>query len=340
MTQSDPRTLSRILDANLNRAREGLRVVEDILRFGYDEEPLSGQVKSLRHQITDLSRLLETEGFDLLRDRKVESDIGRDRPSPSNDPGDDAKIAANWSRVQEALRVIEEGLRACFPQSARQASSLRYEAYRLEPITRGYLDRGRMLNNTTLMVLVSGPTAPQDAARAFKEGADLVQLREKEVDDRTLLERAREIVQIAHQHQKLCLINDRPDIALLSQADGYHLGQHDLPLREVRSLLGPRSLLGISVHNTTELEKALLEFPDYLGVGTLFPSSTRPDLIPSGPEFLLEVSRTTSIPHFAIGGINMDNIDTLRDQGIHGIAISQAAHQTPQIRQILDAWTF
>jgi thiamine-phosphate pyrophosphorylase len=189
------------------------------------------------------------------------------------------------------------------------------------------------------MILVSGPTASQDAARAFEEGADLVQLREKEVDDRTYLHRAREIVQIAHQRQKLCLINDRPDIALLSQADGCHLGQHDLPLREVRSLLGPRSLLGISVHNTSELEKALLEFPDYLGVGTLFSSSTRPDLIPSGPEFLLEVSRTTSIPHFAIGGIDKDNLATLQDQGIHGVAISQAAHQTPQIRQILDAWS-
>src|SRR4051794_10471359 len=100
-------------------------------------------------------------------------------------------------------------------------------------------------------------------------------MREKDLPDRELLERARQLRQWTRQAGVLFIVNDRPDIARLVEADGVHLGQDDLPVREARRILGPDALVGVSTHNLEQVRQAILDGASYLGVGPTFPSKTK-----------------------------------------------------------------
>ena len=119
------------------------------------------------------------------------------------------------------------------------------------------------------------------AKLAIEGGADCLQLREKNLESGEFLRRAKQFVELCHAHNVISIINDRPDIAIMSGADGVHVGQDDLPARDVRKLLGPNKILGVSTHRIEQARQAVLDGADYIGVGPVFRSPTKPrDFLP------------------------------------------------------------
>ena len=304
-------TILRILDANLNRAREALRVMEEFARFGLDDADLSTTAKQLRHDLA--GSLPGTLDPHLIAHREILTDVGRhvhteDEYNRSH-AVDVVKAAAK--RLTEALRAIEEYGKTLEPAFAARIEQLRYRAYELERrllITSGARQRwGR----TSLYVLITEALCQDDwlatAKAALRGGADCLQLREKNLPDGELLDRARRLAALCHEHNALCLVNDRPDIAALSGADGVHLGQDDMDVASARRILPRDGLVGVSTHTIEQVKDAIQTCPDYLAVGPMFASPTKPQDHLAGVDTLAQARRLTAIPLVAIGGINERN---------------------------------
>ena len=159
---------------------------------------------------------------------------------------------------------------------------------------------------------------------ALAGGATVIQLREKNMTVRELVEVGAKLQKLARQHGATFIINDHVDVALAIDADGVHLGQDDLSVSEARTLLGPKKIIGLSTHS---LEQALAasSLPlDYLGVGPVFTTPTKPDMRPVGLELLTEVSRQLTVPFVAIGGIDETNLEQVLATGARNVAVIRA----------------
>lgn len=323
--------LHRIIDANANRAREALRVLEDTARFGLDHGPLNEALKTLRH---DLRAALEQPALDrglLLVARDVEGDRGRSIKTEAE--GRRAGLrdiaAAAASRLTEALRSIEEAAKGVGADPA-PIETLRYRAYACERELLLALPSG-LCPQWRLCVLITESLCRRPwlevARAALQGGADCLQLREKALPDRELLARARDLCRLRGEFACSVVINDRPDIALVAGADGVHLGQEDLPVAEVRRLAGFRLFVGVSTADAEQARAAAAAGADYCGVGPMFATTTKRKPVLSGPEYLrryLADPITCRRPHLAIGGITPDNIAVLREAGCRGVAVSGA----------------
>ena len=319
---------ARILDASANRAREALRVLEDYTRFVLADAFLSGQLKQLRHDLAQALDLLPASM--LLEARDTLNDVGTtisteqewQRPSLA------AVVQANAKRLQEALRSLEEFGKVVAVEFAQRVEQIRYHSYTLErAIVQNSRSRER-LANAQLYVLVTDALCRASLVGTVKEailgGAQIIQLREKGIDDRTLLARARDVRAVTRSTGTLFIVNDRPDIARLVEADGVHLGQDDFPIQEARRILGPEALIGVSTHNIEQVRRAILEGASYLGVGPTFPSRTKAFDAYAGLDFVKQAFAETSLPAFAIGGIDLGNAEQVCAVGARGIAVSQA----------------
>src|SRR4051812_26409909 len=214
--------LLRMLDANANRAREALRVMEDYARFCLNNDDLSQQLKNLRHE---LAQVTTGQLSDAIVWRDVEGDVGADNKTAAEAKREDisAIVTAAGKRLGEALRVIEEVLKTVDTSAATRAEKLRYMAYALEQKLSLTL-RPRLFDHVRLYVLITESLCKKpwlEVARdSIAGGADCLQLREKSLESGELLHRARRLVALCHEKNILCIINDRPDIALASGADG------------------------------------------------------------------------------------------------------------------------
>jgi thiamine-phosphate pyrophosphorylase len=151
---------------------------------------------------------------------------------------------------------------------------------------------------------------------------DVIQLRDKKSADRDLLERARRLRKLTCGTSTLFVMNDRPDLASLSEADGVHLGQDELLASDARHILGPDALVGVSTHSLTQARQAVVDGADYIGVGPTFPSTTKHFDAFTGLELLRQVASKISLPAFAIGGINLDNLASVLATGFRRVAVS------------------
>lgn len=160
---------------------------------------------------------------------------------------------------------------------------------------------------------------------AIKGGATFVQVREKHLDAREFLTEARWVVELCHKHGVKCVINDNVDIALLSGADGVHVGQDDMACAKARVALGDKRIIGVSAHTVEEAVAAAAAGADYIGSGAAFPTSTK-DVHGHfvTPEDYAAITSAVDIPVVAIGGITKDNISTLNGRGLAGVAVVSA----------------
>ncbi|HVP11900.1 MAG TPA: thiamine phosphate synthase [Phycisphaerae bacterium] len=323
----------RIIDANLNRAREGLRVLEEHARLVLDDAALTERLKRLRHGLVEASRDFGTDA--MLTERDIQHDVGTRISTPSEQSrGDTANVAAAaGKRTSEALRCIEEYGKIICPQAAARIEQLRYELYAVEQDLLIAAPRRQQLRAARLHVLVtealcSGPWL-KVCEQVIAGGADAIQLREKSLTDRELLRRARELRELTGAHGALLFINDRPDIARLAGADGVHVGQDDLPVSEARRIGGGAMLVGKSTHSVEQARRALAESPDYIAVGPMFASKTKPDIGVQGPRLLAEVAKLTDLPIVAIGGIDETNAATLKPRGPLRVAVCQSVISAP-----------
>jgi thiamine-phosphate pyrophosphorylase len=324
--------LGRTLDACANRAREGLRVVEDYCRFTLDDAFLSGQLKQMRH---DLTAALELVSPDLLlQARETQYDVGTELSTGAEGRRQSMlEVAqANLKRLQEALRSLEEygkvPLAGGGPELGARLEEIRYRTYTLErAIVLGATARERLVR-AQLYVILSAGQCVLPLERTIKEaaagGAAIVQLREKNMNDRDLWQRARQVRQWTREAGVLFILNDRPDLARLVEADGVHVGQDDLPVKEARRILGPDALIGLSTHNIDQVRQAVLDGASYIGVGAVFPTTTKVAPEYAGLEFVREALTETTLPAFCIGGINLKTIGAVAAAGAIRVAVSAA----------------
>jgi thiamine-phosphate pyrophosphorylase len=159
---------------------------------------------------------------------------------------------------------------------------------------------------------------------AIRGGATFIQLREKELDSQQFLEEAIQIKKITDQYHIPFVINDDVDIAIACGADGVHVGQKDMEARSVREKLGNDKIIGVSVQTVEQAITAEKNGADYLGVGAMFPTSTKEDAADVSFDTLKAICNAVSIPVVAIGGINAKNVMQLKGSGVDGIAVVSA----------------
>lgn len=181
------------------------------------------------------------------------------------------------------------------------------------------------------------------ARKVLDGGARIFQLRGKGLSSRKLLEEAREIRELTRKAGALFIVNDRADIALLSDADGVHLGQDDLPIAEARKILGKDKVIGISTHNIEQAMKAASEGADYIGFGPVFGTTTKADAEEAkGLQALQEVRKSVNIPVVAIGGIIIENVVDVLSAGADAVAVISAIVKADDIegaaRRFLEAF--
>jgi thiamine-phosphate pyrophosphorylase len=333
----------RLLDANLDRAREGLRVVEDWCRFGMERSDLVARLKDLRQRLG----LLHQSRYKQARHTAADVAAGMAHPAQEQRLQPEQVLAANCGRVQEALRVLEEFGRGVDPQLVAEAAAIRYALYDLEvELLRaaGSGDQRRRQLGDCRLYLVTSPSPRLEAvvAAALQGGVRLVQYRAKEgslapdgqpITDAVRLEQARALRQLCSRHGALFLVNDRIDIALAVDADGVHLGQGDLPPALARQLLGPERLIGRSTHAISQLRQAVADGCDYVGVGPVNATPTKPGREPVGLDYVRQVAAESPIPFFAIGGIAPANLAAVQAAGAERVAVVRAITEAPDPAQ-------
>lgn len=329
---SDDAPLWRILDANRNRCLEGLRVVEDQVRFVRDDPELTAQCKQLRHDLAQLLAALPLPALYAARD--TAQDVGRGVSTAAEYARADlaSVLAANWQRVTQSLRSLEEHAKVIAPDLARRLEALRYRAYSLEQAVMIPPPASR-LAQAQLYVLLGGCASPEELGALAEQlclgGADVLQLRDKGLPDRDLLERARLLRTVTQRHGALFVMNDRVDLALLSAADGVHVGQDELRVADARRVLGREVLVGVSTHSIDQARQAVRDGADYIGCGPTFASRTKSFTAFPGVSFLQQVAAEVPLPAFAIGGITPDNVAQVVAAGVRRVAVSQAVVGDP-----------
>jgi thiamine-phosphate pyrophosphorylase len=324
------RATFRIIDANYNRAREALRLMEEFCRFALSCPALSSRAKQLRHELA--AAIGRLDAGRILASRDTEGDVGTAlRPDGQLQRANLADcVAAAGARLSEALRTLSEVIQIFDEQTARLIESLRYAAYTLEKDIRIYTDTKKKFSPVRLYVIISSDF-PVDIIRLARScaagGADCIQLRLKTMDDAAYLALARELVKICRDANVLSIINDRTDIAVAAGADGVHLGQTDLPVRDARRLQHTPLIVGKSTHSVDELKQTVEEPVDYVGVGPVFATGTKSISQIAGLGYVrqaVEIVEACGVIAVAVGGITIENVGQVLAAGARAVAVSSA----------------
>jgi len=335
----------RLIDANANRAREALRVLEDYARFILNHDGLSGEIKHLRHEMTAALAPVLPEA---IVHRDTPGDVGTNIKTPAeqtrHDLGD--VVIAAGKRAGEAFRALEEYLKILQPSASVKIEQIRYRMYAVEQQIVLTLRPGRRMEAVRLYVLITESACKhpwfETAKLAIEGGADCLQLREENLPDGELLDRAAKLANLCKSSGILCIINNRADIALAAGADGVHLGQGDMPVIAARRIVGNGKIIGVSTHNLAQAHRAVADGADYIGVGPIFKSSTKPRDFVAGLEYAEAAAREIAIPKIGIAGITPENVDKVRKAGITAVAVTAAitarddvAAATRQLKKLL-----
>ena len=327
--------VSRLIDANLNRSREGLRVIEDSLRFLGDDSEYTLKLRNLRHTIMQIPSLLGIPASQLLSSRDSEGDTGKLWEETVK--GDYSQIiSANFSRVEESLRVLEEYSRLVSAEATSQIKRIRFQIYTLQKEVSLLVYRNSLTERLGLYIItdekIAGRSHTEIAKEAVAGGAEVIQLRDKEASARELYEVGTQMRKAIPPDKALFIVNDRVDVAAVVGADGVHVGKDDLPVREARNILGEDKIIGVSCDNAEEAVKAEKEGADYISLGPIFTTTTKKNLPPPlGLKAVKQVKSKISKPLVAIGGINKDNLKTVVESGADSVAVISAVLKAPDI---------
>jgi thiamine-phosphate pyrophosphorylase len=320
----------RIIDANINRLGEGLRVLEECARLTLNDTALTQQLKNMRHQLVNIDEQLQKQ---LLQGRDANSDVGKSMDAAGEDKRRDisSMIIANSRRAQESLRVLEEmsktpGL-GLDPEKYRKS---RFELYTVEKVLlSGVLRREKIERLSGLYGVIDtawlkGRNHIGVTEQVIRGGAKIIQLRCKERNTREFLAIAEDLKKACAEKDILFIVNDSLEVALAVGADGLHVGQEDLPADIARKLIPIDMVLGVSVSTVGEAKQALADGADYLGVGAIFSTATKESARAVGVERIKEIKHAVSLPVVAIGGINKDNLKDVIKAGADAAAVISA----------------
>ena len=264
LSKPDDLRIAQIIDANLDRAREGLRVLEDWARFALGKEDFVIQIKNFRQILgknhLEIYKLSRNYTNDQCKGLTHEEQFKRNNPKEI--------ISSNSARVQEALRVIEEFTRNQNNYLSKIASNIRYEIYtELNLLNHCNLKAKTLINKHNLYSITDKrENLIQIIEQILLGGVKIIQYRFKDGSDKIHLKEAIKIKSICKKYESLLIINDRIDIALASNVDGVHLGQDDIDILTARKLLGPSKIIGITANNSKDINNAIKNGCDYVGV--------------------------------------------------------------------------
>ncbi len=332
----DPK-IFRIIDANINRLMEGLRVIEEVARFILDDKKLTWKIKSLRGKVKG-GVLLMGRGDDLVSKRDSVSDVGKDLyPASEADRTELSKIiTSNVKRAEEAARVLEEFGKMADKDAGRVFKAVRFELYTIEKeLSESFKlsALNRKLDFDLYVVTdpdVLGKRSPVEAVKAaIKGGAKVVQLRDKKASIGQYYKWASLIAPVCKKAGVTFIANDYLDVCMAVDADGIHLGQDDIPVHVARKLLGNSKIIGLSTHSFDQAMKGISSGADYISIGPIFSTASKPNTKPLGLDLLRKITTaikrsSNPIPFVAIGGINMDNISKVAESSPR-IAVIRAA---------------
>lgn len=332
-------SLWRTLDASANRASEGLRVIEDFVRYGQNDTFLTTELKSLRHQLD--STLQQFDRMQAIASRDTFGDVGTTVQGKLEHTraGWSDLLTANFKRLQQALRSLEEHAKLIDGKVAANFERARYLTYSLEKMVMTTVAASQAFPEVAIYVLTDGHADGQlfdtFVAQLVEAEVDVIQLRDKNVDDRTLLSRAEILRKRTAGTATKMILNDRADLAKVSGADGVHVGQEELTVSQARSVLGAGKLVGVSTHSIEQARQAVRDGADYIGIGPTFPSGTKSfDAFP-GVDLLREVAGEITLPGFAIGGIDVDNAAEVAAAGIRRVAVSGCVTKADDPRGVI-----
>lgn len=312
--------LKRITDANLNRAAEATRILEEIARFLLDDKAISEQLKNFRHKINAAQ---EADYDNFLNARDTQNDVGIDIKNSTERNNIENIFKANIKRLQQALRTLAE-YSVESQENTALFEKLRYDSYTLEKIMWDKLkekyNQIKLAERKLYLVTNSDEFDSEDAfldavASALKGGVDILQLREKTMSASKILALGAKVKQLCSEYNVTFIVNDRIDIAFLLEADGVHLGQDDLDVKSAREILGANCIVGVSTHAPEQALKAVADGADYIGVGPVFATPTKQGKTPVGLEYVKWVSENIRVPAFAIGGIDTKNVNEVLSSG-------------------------
>ncbi len=319
----------RIIDANINRCAEGIRVIEEIARFAVGDEELTRAVKDLRHEVRGLSGLFSV---DTTRFRDSAGDVGGRFSTPSEERRESlaGTARANFFRVEEGLRVIEEFAKLEYPEGSRRAKRLRFRVYEMEkaflaggPAETPFPDLPFLYTFIDRSIVAEGEVAGT-AAALVEGGSGMIQYRAKDIPVQEMRRDLASVIPAAEKAGIPLIVNDLPELAAETGAGGVHLGSSDADPSAAREMLGPARIIGLSVRTQGEIAAAPLELLDYLAVGAIFTTSTKEDAVVTGLDMIASAKQSTSLPVVAIGGIGTKNARSVLDAGADGLAVISA----------------
>jgi len=316
----------RILDANLDRSREGLRVIEEWCRFGLNHAALTAECKQLRQTLAQL----HTPQIRAARDTPNDPGVTLSHAQEQHRADVVHVLQANFCRIQEALRVLEEYGKIHSPSMGETCKQMRYRVYTLESQVLNHQRQIQLQRSHLYLVTSESDGLLETVEAALQGGLTLVQYRDKSSEDVVRMQLGHQLHQICQKYNALFIMNDRVDLAVAVDADGVHLGQQDIPIALARQVLGPQRLVGRSTTNPQEMQRALQEGADYIGVGPVYATPTKPGKAAAGLDYVRYAAQHCPIPWFAIGGINAENLPEVVTAGATRVAIVRAVMAAEQ----------
>ena len=328
------------IDANINRCIEGIRVCEDIFRFGL-KDIFSLEFKNLRHKVFDIISSIPADlllaGRDVLHDeQKFINTSGEMKRENIKDI-----FRSNIHRAIEASRVIEEISKSINISVAESFQQIRFTLYALEKTGWFIIEKTGFVNkfHHSLYAIIDSGFVPIDQMEntskiLIDSGAPIIQLRMKNSPDKEYLGVAEKISKVCKDNSVLFIVNDRVDIAIISGAGGIHLGQGDIPVKKAKSILGGKFIIGISVSNINEANEANAGDADYIAVGPVFQTFSKDGgLAGIGIDAVKEICNVSNKPVAAIGGINESNTGMLLDAGVSSLCVISALYKDGKIAE-------
>ena len=311
----------RLLDANINRAREGLRVLEDICRFILDDIQLTDKIKTIRHTLKDLVGIPDSL---LVASRGSDEDVARGRSVPRRADLHQI-VTANAKRAAEALRVLEE-----FCARGSAIKDQRYLVYDLEKIIRQKV----LLRQPFYRDVYVISDRPGVLIDAVKNGARIVQLRDKDNDQETIYQKLLPVKKLKESSDFVLIVNDYPELVARADADGVHIGQ-DADPAAARQIIGADKILGLTTHNIAQARKAVEFGANYISAGPVWATPTKPGRQPVGLEYVRAVAANIDLPFVVIGGIDLTNAQSVIDAGANTIGVVRSAGDTAEYLRII-----
>ncbi len=293
------------------------------MRFELNNKSIAEKLKKLRHEYSFLRKMIPS---DFLEKRNTNNDIGKNYKNEKIKRTTELEIIrSSFGRTQESMRVIEEYAKLFSSDLSIKAKNIRFQLYDLEKIVINEYEKHLLQfpDNFGLYLIMTNPKIGYEkmAEIAVKNRIKVIQLRDKDLNDNKLLKIAKNIRKITEKTNTLFFVNDRLDITILSNADGIHVGQTDLPIKDIRKI-NNKLLIGKSTHNIKQLKNALKEQPDYIGIGPIYKTFSKkiPDPV-LGLNKAKQMLKISTIPSIGIGGIKDHNLNEVLSIGFKNYSI-------------------